>query len=170
MILGDKYPSTIKIGCEHQNKLWNAVHMCSITRVCACVSVTEVECVRHLTYDLQLVRCHLSFPAVYLSAKHCKALTATWLDFHATLILPTQVYKDGEKVPERRTERSGARAVSMTPLQNASDAVVMSCSEHDSVVGLVCYYCNFLWLTTVLRVCTHWHTNDQTPEMFLETW
>jgi len=33
-----------------------------------------------------------------------------WLSL---LILPTQVYKDGEKVLERRTERRGARAVSM---------------------------------------------------------
>ncbi|KAG1958080.1 hypothetical protein F2P79_006469 [Pimephales promelas] len=33
----------------------------------------------------------------------------------------SRVYKDGEKVLERRTERRGARAVSMTPLQNASD-------------------------------------------------
>lgn len=43
-----------------------------------------------------------------------------------------------------------------------------SFSDHDSLVGLVCYYCNFLRLTATPRV--HRHTNNHTPEMFLASW
>lgn len=118
----------------------------------------------HLTSDLQSVRCHSLFPVLCLSVKPSKLTTLSRLSFLTNPGLQTLHVKCFLCDKMVRTEV--ADQFPWLPCRTPA----MSCSEHDSVVGLVCYYCNFLWLTTMLRVHTHRHTNHQTPEMFSESW
>lgn len=112
----------------------------------------------HLTSDLQRVRCHSLFPVLCLSVKHSKLTTLSRLSFLTNPGLQTlhvKCFLCGKMV---RTEV--ADQFPWLPCRTPA----MSCSEHDSVVGLVCYYCNFLWLTTMLRGV---HTQTHKPS---DTW
>lgn len=57
--LGDKYPSTNKVTCKHQNKLWNSVHMYSITRVSKCMCLSHWSGMSQ-TLDLWPAACEVS--------------------------------------------------------------------------------------------------------------
>lgn len=135
-------------------KLWNSPYGLSLTQSfgfvsqAACVKVTQVARVRLLTFNLYLGRkWHLLFPVTCLSGTG----RSRYFPSQVPVLCTSTASQTHRKGPgeENRAPRC---QFPWLPFRMAA----RSFSDHDSLVGLVCYYCYFLWLTATQRCWNSW--------------